>query len=641
MNADRVRVAIRVRPRLTAYGEQFAVKCCSKAEGDRGEAWDILMMAHPTNETFQHRQQVFRFHHVFDEDDEQLEVYEAAVVDMADLCLQGHSSTILAYGQTGSGKTHTILGHVRPDGALEADSGIFPRVLEDLFAFKSRSRGKQHVLIFLSILEVYNDTIRDLLDNSKRVQLRQLSSDDAVPVGLTRQRCETLAECIQSYKRAEPLRKVASTAMNDASSRSHACFIIDIFQQPCTPSNPDPPDVSSLYPSENGSPVEGSSASSFSALIGSPRGDSRPSTGTGSTRRRNDSTVSSRPKSIADERPPVTRCSLTLVDLAGSERLKKSHVAGAELKETQAINTSLSCLGNVVNGLYKGDKHIPYRDSVLTVLLKPCFTSPLSKVLLITNLSPSEDSFQESLTSVRFADRVMGLKTQDVHHKLDAEQEMEYLRLSRDFLTLLADLRITMATDGYRPCVRPHRLEAEAAGRSGPCPLPELVAWAQRRQLTLARQEMLELAHRIAFTRANHERWEHRNVKAEGLALEIMELDVLEQSIATQEQVHTHHLDRLTQNVERLRRLRKAAEEERLRLVHRLQAHTRALALLLEAFELLRRELAEIAAAMRGEGPASRPSGAPHPGKVFDFSGFRRSEGSGIFDADVDPGDSD
>eukprot|EP00668_Euglena_longa_P016396 GGOE01020648.1.p1 GENE.GGOE01020648.1~~GGOE01020648.1.p1 ORF type:complete len:672 (+),score=190.71 GGOE01020648.1:71-2017(+) len=648
MNADRVRVAIRIRPRLPAFGEQFAVKCCRKAEGDREEEWNILMMAHPTNESFNHRQQVFRFHHVFDEDDEQLEVYESAVVEMADLCLHGHSATILAYGQTGSGKTHTILGHVSHDGQLVEDSGIFPRVLEDLFAFKARSKGKQHVLIFLSVLEIYNETIRDLLDNSKRVQLRQLSSDDAVPVGLTRERCETLAECIQHYKRAEPLRKVASTSMNDASSRSHACFIIDIFQQPCTPNNPQPPDVTALYPLENGSPLEPSQ-------IGTHRAD-KPGPSS-STRRRGDSTVSpGRPVprlsgDSAAERFPITRSSLTLVDLAGSERLKKSQVTGAELKETQAINSSLSCLGNVVNGLYKGDKHIPYRDSVLTMLLKPCFTSPLSKVLLITNLSPSEDSFQESLTSVRFADRVMGLKTMDVHHKLDAEQEMEFLRAYRQFLLLLADLRITMATDDHLPCMRPYRIEAEAAGRRGPFPLPGLITWAQQQQRDALQQQMLNLARRIAFTRANHERWEHRSLQAQGLALQISELDVLSQSIVSQEQLHAHHLDQLTDSTEQLRRCRKAAEEERRQLLERLQATSKAFTLLLEAFRLLQNDLAEITATLRGERLPTAPSASASTsiarnvseptGKVFDFTDFRRSHGSGIFDADVDPGDSD
>ena len=94
-----------------------------------------------------------------------------------------------------------------------------------------------------------------------------------------------------------------------------------------------------------------------------------------------------------------------MIDLAGSERLKKSEATDARRKETQAINQSLSCLGNVFVALGKKSKHIPYRDSTLTRLLQPCLGGN-GKTLMMLNLSPAPSSYQESKCSLEFASRV-------------------------------------------------------------------------------------------------------------------------------------------------------------------------------------------------------------------------------------------
>jgi kinesin family protein C1 len=103
----------------------------------------------------------------------------------------------------------------------------------------------------------------------------------------------------------------------------------------------------------------------------------------------------------------IVNGALNLCDLAGSERLDRSG-AGADatrLKETQAINKSLSCLGDVFNSLATGASHVPYRNSKLTYLLQDCLSGD-GKALMFVNLSPTTASSGESLCSLRFAQRV-------------------------------------------------------------------------------------------------------------------------------------------------------------------------------------------------------------------------------------------
>ena len=96
---------------------------------------------------------------------------------------------------------------------------------------------------------------------------------------------------------------------------------------------------------------------------------------------------------------------LNLVDLAGSERTKRSGAQGTRMSEACAINKSLSCLGDVFASIARGDKHVPYRNSKLTYLLAPCLGGD-GKTLMFVNVSPDEDSSEETSCSLRFAEKV-------------------------------------------------------------------------------------------------------------------------------------------------------------------------------------------------------------------------------------------
>ena len=123
-----------------------------------------------------------------------------------------------------------------------------------------------------------------------------------------------------------------------------------------------------------------------------------------------------------EESGTMVQGALNLCDLAGSERLDRSGAGSnaQRLKETQAINKSLSCLGDVFNALSNGSSHIPFRNSKLTYLLQDCLSGD-GKALMFVNLSPTLESSNESLCSLRFAQRVnqveLGKAVKNVQYK--------------------------------------------------------------------------------------------------------------------------------------------------------------------------------------------------------------------------------
>nr|XP_048310548.1 kinesin-like protein KIFC2 isoform X1 [Myodes glareolus] len=286
------------------------------------------------------RQHRFRLDWVFPPDASQEEVFrqlEPAVLS----CLQGYSVCIFTYGQTGTGKTYSM------EGPPE-DPGIAPRALQLLFR-EMGTGGHHHVT--LSMVEIYNEAVRDLLATGppERLVVRQgPAGQGGIQVaGLTHWDVPNLETLHQMLSLGRSNRATAATVMNQHSSRSHALVTLTL---------------------RSASP---------------PRAQG--STGT-----------------------------LHLVDLAGSERVWKAGVAsplprdpnGARrLREAQAINRSLLALGGVMAALRARRPHIPFRDSQLTRLLQPALGAGTTAVLLLQISTRTED-LGETICSLKFAERV-------------------------------------------------------------------------------------------------------------------------------------------------------------------------------------------------------------------------------------------
>ncbi|CAL0312004.1 unnamed protein product [Lupinus luteus] len=292
----------------------------------------------------------FTFDKVFDHEASQQDVFKE-ISQLVQSALDGYKVCIFAYGQTGSGKTYTMMGS--PDAPDL--KGLIPRSLEQIF-HTSQSLKDQGWKFNMqaSILEIYNETIRDLLSSNRSSGMDQARTDNGIPgkqftikhdangntlvSDLTIVDVCSVKEISSLLQKAAQSRSVGRTQMNEQSSRSHFVFTLRIC-------------------------------------------------------------------GINENTEQQVQGVLNLIDLAGSERLSRSGATGDRLKEAQAINKSLSSLSDVIFALAKKEEHIPFRNSKLTYLLQPCLGGD-SKTLMFVNISPDQSSTSESLCSLRFAARV-------------------------------------------------------------------------------------------------------------------------------------------------------------------------------------------------------------------------------------------
>ncbi|RNE98419.1 putative kinesin [Trypanosoma rangeli] len=423
----RVAVAVRVRPILregTSYThmqEKFELEAVQRT-GDTSLKVQLQREGEPT------RSSSFTFDHIFDQESTQLEVYEESVVDLVEAALSGANVTILAYGQTGSGKTYTVLGDVKPNplenDLLTYDSGLFLRILSDLTEYKARQAKKGfHVVIGLSCVEIYNESIRDLFGGGPGTPPPPLKAvmigDEVLLPSLITKEVTSLQAVFNEIQLAISRRKSRSTDSNSTSSRSHCLFLIDILQRAATASAPS---LSLLERKNNTKEKEGKRAVCDGSGAGEMPFD-------GMTYR------------INGQRELVFGSKIMLADLAGSEKIAKSGVSGEGLAEATSINSSLTALGNVVHSLYEGG-YVSYRTSNLTRLLKPTFSQQNSRVLLLSQVSPTQLTFDETISTLHFANKVKAMK---VTTTTGAEAErllFDYLETEKAYDTLLADLHI-------------------------------------------------------------------------------------------------------------------------------------------------------------------------------------------------------
>ncbi|KAL6999396.1 Kinesin-like protein KIN-14N [Sarracenia purpurea var. burkii] len=337
-----IRVFCRVRPLLPEDGVVTEVKVISypTAIEALGRGIDVMQNG---------QKHSFTFDKVFMPDASQHDVF-VEISQLVQSALDGYKVCIFAYGQTGSGKTYTMMG--RPGSPDE--KGLIPRSLEQIFQTRQslKPQGWKYEMQ-VSMLEIYNETIRDLLSTNRpcsdvsRTESGVAGKQYTIkhdPNGNTHVTDLNIVDVCSSREvsflldQAAQSRSVGKTQMNEQSSRSHFVFTLRI----------------SGYNENTDQHVQGV---------------------------------------------------LNLIDLAGSERLSKSGSTGDRLKETQAINKSLSSLSDVIFALAKKEDHVPFRNSKLTYLLQPCLGGD-SKTLMFANISPDPSSVGESLCSLRFAARV-------------------------------------------------------------------------------------------------------------------------------------------------------------------------------------------------------------------------------------------
>ncbi|OMJ22462.1 Kinesin-2 [Smittium culicis] len=305
----------------------------------------------------------FEFDHVFLPDESQDVVY-GEVSQLIQSALDGYSVCIFAYGQTGSGKTFTMEG---PDEINSpSDRGIIPRALEQIYSETLRLSNKGWAYeLGAQFVEIYNEQLFDLLCDTT-------ADEKSQQVKMTRKQASSDAQI------TKPATKIEIRQGPDGSSFVSGCSITQV-----------------------------DSANSVSSLLTKAALNRRvASTDCNERSSRSHCVFTLFIKGKNSQTGESCNSMLNLIDLAGSERLNSSKSTGDRLKETQAINKSLSSLGDVIMALSNGEKHIPFRNSKLTHLLMPSLSAGNSKIMMFVCVAPDDLSSQETLCSLRFAAKV-------------------------------------------------------------------------------------------------------------------------------------------------------------------------------------------------------------------------------------------
>uniref|UniRef100_A0A0K0DLM9 Kinesin-like protein n=1 Tax=Angiostrongylus cantonensis TaxID=6313 RepID=A0A0K0DLM9_ANGCA len=307
----------------------------------------------------------FAFDGVLDPSSQQEAVYDLTASSLLERFLKGFNCTILAYGQTGSGKTFTMGTEETRTSMTNENRGIIPRLVEAIFRQISELDVDMKFKVFVSMLEIYDEKVVDLLSGCReplQVLLFKCLCTMLVQ-GLSKIFVGNLDETMAQLEKGGIHRSKGETAMNAQSSRSHAVFTIFLEK-------------------------------------------------TG----------------IDDEDTNFT-AKLHLVDLAGSERLKKTQAEGTRKMEGIRINEGLLALGNVISALSEsgGGRHIPYRDSKITRLLQDSLGGN-SYTVMIACVSPADTNAEETLSTLRYADRAKKIKNKPVVNVDSGQQKIRELK---------------------------------------------------------------------------------------------------------------------------------------------------------------------------------------------------------------------
>ncbi|KAF2708042.1 kinesin family protein-like protein [Pleomassaria siparia CBS 279.74] len=320
------------------------------------------------------KDQTFAFDRVFDETTTQGDVYEATTKNLLDSVMDGYNATVFAYGATGCGKTHTITGTVQ-------QPGIIFLTMQELFEKIQEVQETKVTEVTLSYLEIYNETIRDLLveDGTKTTLMLREDANQTVSVaGLSSHRPQSVQEVMDIIVRGNDLRTMSPTEANATSSRSHAVLQINVSSK------------------DRNAPVN----------------------------------------------EPHSMATLSIIDLAGSERASATKNRGERLTEGANINKSLLALGSCINALCDNRKrnHVPYRNSKLTRLLKFSLGGNCKTVMIVC-VSPSSVHFDETQNTLRYANRAKNIQTKVTRNVFNVNRHVkDYLKKIDEQRALIDEL---------------------------------------------------------------------------------------------------------------------------------------------------------------------------------------------------------
>lgn len=330
-------------------------------------------------------------------------MFDECVAPLVEGLFQGYNATVLAYGQTGSGKTYTM-GTACKEGT---HVGIIPRAMAALFDKIEKLKNQVDFQLRVSFIEILKEEVRDLLDpatvaagkvengnghtgklsvpGKPPVQIREGSNGVITLSGSTEVHVTTQKEMTTCLEQGSLSRATGSTNMNNQSSRSHAIFTITLEQM-----------------------------------------------------RKADPIMASDGMPIEEMNDDYLCAKLHLVDLAGSERAKRTGSDGLRFKEGVHINRGLLALGNVISALgdekkRKEGAHVPYRDSKLTRLLQDSLGGN-SKTVMIACISPADINAEETLNTLKYANRARNIQNKPIVNRNPIADEMKRMRQQLEYL---------------------------------------------------------------------------------------------------------------------------------------------------------------------------------------------------------------
>ncbi|XP_013597779.1 PREDICTED: kinesin-like protein FRA1 isoform X2 [Brassica oleracea var. oleracea] len=383
-----VKVAVHIRPLIGDERLQGCKDCVTVVSGKP----QVQIGSHS-----------FTFDHVYGSTGSpSTEMYQECAAPLVDGLFQGYNATVLAYGQTGSGKTYTMGTGC---GDNSSQTGIVPQVMNALFTKIETLKDHIEFQIHVSFIEIHKEEVQDLLDPSTSnksdtkvahvpgkppIQIRESSNGVITLAGSTEVSVTTLKEMAACLDQGSVSRATGSTNMNNQSSRSHAIFTISVEQM----------------------------------------------------RKINNNTDSSENGSLKEE---YLCAKLHLVDLAGSERAKRTGSDGMRFKEGVHINKGLLALGNVISALgdekkRKDGAHVPYRDSKLTRLLQDSLGGN-SRTVMIACISPADINAEETLNTLKYANRARNIRNKPVVNRDPVSSEMLKMRQQLEYLQAELSLR--------------------------------------------------------------------------------------------------------------------------------------------------------------------------------------------------------